>query len=283
MRCAESILLCLALAASARADSTSEHGPPATAFEHHGHPVKHKAVVQPADARASLASQLAAETDTIDRAFAMVAAKLSELDAARARRVRAAYRVIDLPLAPDAGDAERMASARRRAATRVLLERDVTEHGLLAGESSHLRTARVRTVADAGRVPTIVLPAEIDRPTHGKIARRFGPLVHDRSGATLSRRGLDFEVDEHAVARAVADGVVTYAGPIRGLDRGVVIDHGDYTSVVAKLGELAIPVGAHVARGDRIGRAARHRVYLELRVKIGPGGLPIDPEPLLAR
>ena len=50
---------------------------------------------------------------------------------------------------------------------------------------------------------------------------------------------------------------------------------------MAKLGELAVPVGAHVARGDRLGRAARSRVYFEVRVKVGPGGMPVDPEPLL--
>ena len=82
---------------------------------------------------------------------------------------------------------------------------------------------------------------------------------------------------------APADGIVRYAGPIRGLDHGVILDHGDYLTVVAKLADPALPVGAHVARGDRLGRAARHRVYLELRAKAGPGGLPIDPEPYLPR
>jgi len=76
---------------------------------------------------------------------------------------------------------------------------------------------------------------------------------------------------------------VRYAGPIRGLDHGVILDHGDYVTVLGKLGDLALPVGMHLARGTRIGRAARHRVYFEVRVKLGPGGLPIDPEPLLLR
>jgi septal ring factor EnvC (AmiA/AmiB activator) len=75
---------------------------------------------------------------------------------------------------------------------------------------------------------------------------------------------------------------VRYAGPIRGLDHGVILDHGDYLTVVAKLGDLVLPIGTHVGRGDRLGRAAHHRVYLEVRVKVGPGGLPIDPEPLFA-
>ena len=62
----------------------------------------------------------------------------------------------------------------------------------------------------------------------------------------------------------------------------MILDHGAYVTVVGKLAEVALPVGAPIAAGDRIGRAARHRVYLEVRVKLGPGGLPIDPEPLFA-
>jgi septal ring factor EnvC (AmiA/AmiB activator) len=68
---------------------------------------------------------------------------------------------------------------------------------------------------------------------------------------------------------------------MRGLDHGVILDHGDYFTIVAKLSAVAIPIGTTVARGDRIGRAARARVYLEVRAKVGPGGLPIDPEALL--
>jgi septal ring factor EnvC (AmiA/AmiB activator) len=113
--------------------------------------------------------------------------------------------------------------------------------------------------------------------------RRFGPTRHERSGATLSRRGLELEVEARAAAVAPADGVVRYAGPIRGLDAGVIVDHGSFVTVIGKLGELAVPAGAPVRRGDRLGRAARRRVYLEVRVEVGPGGLPIDPEPLLRR
>ena len=61
------------------------------------------------------------------------------------------------------------------------------------------------------------------------------------------------------------------------------IHHGAYLTVIAKLGEVALPIGASIAAGDRLGRAARHRVYVEVRVKLGPGGLPIDPEPLLGK
>jgi septal ring factor EnvC (AmiA/AmiB activator) len=233
--------------------------------------------------REQLAQQLAAETETLHATLATVADKLHTAELVRLHRLHAAIRVLHAPL-PDAATADdRMAAARRRAAARYLLERDASERNLLATETDHLHGAE-RVVATAtATLPTIALPQALAFPANGKVAHKFGDYVHERSKATLSRRGIDLEVDDHAPAVAPADGIVRYAGPMRGLDHGVILDHGDYLTVIAKLGELTLPLGTHVATGDRLGRAAHHRVYLEVRVKIGPGGLPIDPEPLLTR
>ena len=234
------------------------------------------------DPRTQLTQQLAAEMQTIEQTLGTVGDKLSAADAQRLRRIRAAYRILRAPLNSEASESDRMSSARRRAAARLLIERDTAERTLLASEAAQLTAARTTKITASGQIPTLTLPEQIGRPAKGEIARGFGSYEHERSKATLSRRGLDFECDHHAPASAPADGVVRYAGPIRGLDNGVILDHGDYLTVIAKLGELTIPVGTQVSLGDRLGRAARYRVYLEVRAKIGPGGLPIDPEPLLA-
>jgi murein hydrolase activator len=264
-----SLALLLALAASAHADEE---------------PAAHRdAMTTSADARTQIADQMTAEAETVAKALATVDGKLAAAEQTRLRRVRAAMRILHAPSAADATLDDRFAAARRRAAARLLLARDANERDLLAAEDQHLHAAAARTADDAEKVAAIALPELLARPTKGKITRHFGTYEHDRSHVLLSRRGLDFEVDDHAAAVAPADGVVRYAGPIRGLDHGVVLDHGDYFTVIAKLGELAIPVGTHVAQGDHLGRAQRHRIYFEVRVKIGPGGLPIDPEPLLQK
>ncbi len=240
---------------------------------------------EPATANATtvLGEALSAQLATVGQASTSVGVKLTAADAARVRRVRAAYRILRASLPTDTAARDRMASARRRAAARLLLERDRDERGLLANEAAHLAKATITIASASKQIPTLSLPESLTAPARGAIARPFGTIVHDRSKATLSRRGLDFDVEPSAPVVAAADGIVRYAGPMRGLDHGVIIDHGDYMTIVAKLGELAIPVGTNIARGDRFGRAARQRVYFEVRVKIGPGGLPIDPQPLLAR
>jgi septal ring factor EnvC (AmiA/AmiB activator) len=233
----------------------------------------------PADA---LARQLDAETAVVDRALAAVADKLAAAADTRDKRLRAAYRGLRVMTAASAGG-DPMAAARLGAAARLLVERDAVERRLLVEEAAQLRAARSRIAADAARLASIELPGELTSPARGKIVRRFGALLHERSKATLSRRGIDIEVDDHSPVVAPAAGTVSYAGPIRGLDQGVILDHGTYVTVLAKLSDVAVPVGAPISAGDSLGRAARRRVYFEVRVKLGPGGLPIDPEAVLAR
>jgi septal ring factor EnvC (AmiA/AmiB activator) len=234
------------------------------------------------DLREYVIASLDAQLEVIARTRATVGDKLGATSAQRGRRTRAAYKLLRTgEPAWIAGD-ERMATARRRAAARWLLARDQREEALLAGEADALAIAEARLVADRAAAATAPLPPpELDRPVRGVIARTFGPFVHERSKATLTRRGVDFEVDDDAEVVPVADGTITYVGPIRGLDHGLIIDHGGWMSVVAKLDPPALAAGAKVVRGQVIGTPARRRVYLEIRVSIGPGGVPVDPEPFI--
>ena len=249
---------------------------------------KHKHVSAPpppapvaVDPHPVLAEQLSEESAALAKALAAVDDKLSHADSLRLRHLRAAARILHAPLPADASDDERMAYARRHAAARLLLDRDAAERGLLADEAQRLRTNDARLTNDSAQLARLALPSEIAWPAHGKVVRKFGTFEHEKSHALLARRGIDIEVDDATPALAPEAGTVRYAGPIRGLDHGVILDHGDYYTVVGKLAETALPVGAKLARGDRLGRAAHRRIYLEVRAKLGPGGLPIDPEPLL--
>lgn len=233
------------------------------------------------DTRGSLGAQLAEQAAVIDTTRATITDKVKALDVVRLARMRAAYRVLRAPLPSHASAGDRMAAARKRAGARMLVEHDRDERALLADELAMLAKANERTVVATQQLQEVSIPQELAWPAAGTIARHFGTIEHEKSKTTLARRGLDIEVEAKTSAKASAEGTVRYAGPIRGLDLGVIIDHGDYMTVVAKLGELSVPTGAKVAVGDKLGRAARHRIYLEVRVKIGAGGLPIDPEPLL--
>ena len=235
-----------------------------------------------ATAEPTLGEQLDAQAASVARARDQVLAKQHERQRARVQRVRLAYKLLRGAAAPLAiAPGERMAVARGRATARLLLARDRAEVALLASEVDSLTSAAVRIAADRARAAAPPPDLRLIRPVAGTIARRFGTLVHDDSRAVLARRGLDFEVARDAVVVAPADGIVRYAGPIRGLDRGVVLDHGGVWTVVAKLDQLAVATGDYVEAGQRLGGPERWRVYFEVRVPLGPGGLPVDPEPYL--
>jgi hypothetical protein len=103
---------------------------------------------EPDGTRQTIAQQLAEESAAIDRTLATVADKLGSIDVARGRRLAAAYRVLQAPPGDD-----RMATARRRAAARLLVDRDLAERRLLADEIGQLREAATRTATEIARVP----------------------------------------------------------------------------------------------------------------------------------
>jgi septal ring factor EnvC (AmiA/AmiB activator) len=232
----------------------------------------------------TLSTLLDAQHDSAVKAEQQVEAKRADAEATRAARARAAYKLLrgagsPLSVTPE----RRTAVARSRATARLLLARDRAEAAQLADEAAllHAAVARIEVDRTAAAATTLPAPGSFTRPVAGAIARRFGRLEHERTRATLSRRGLDFDVADDAEVIAPADGTVRYAGPMRGLDHGIILDHGTTITILAKLDPIAFALGAHIPRGTVVGYAARRRVYFEVRVPVGPGGTPIDPEPLI--
>jgi len=85
------------------------------------------------------------------------------------------------------------------------------------------------------------------------------------------------------VVKTVAEGRVLFAGLIRGLGGAVIIDHGEYYSVLGRLTKLKVKIGQTLVRGAELGVAEKKKVYFEVRVPGGVGGIPIDPSRLLQR
>ena len=233
-------------------------------------------------ARDEVTSSFEQQLAVVERTRATVIGKLADAKTARAARVRTAYRVLREQATVGSDVAQWLDGARKRAAARLLLDRDRSEVLLLANEAQQLAVAQVRIAADSVRAATAPLPSKLRWPVDsGEVVRGFGPFIHERSKATLSRHGVDIDVELGAAVHAMADGTIRYLGDMRGLDRGIIVDHGDYLTVVGKLAapsdDATLVVGSKVTRGQIIGHAARERVYFEVRVAVGPGGTPITP------
>ncbi len=222
------------------------------------------------------------QAEALDRTRVTVQLKADAAIAQRAQRARIAALLLTHQVSNNSANA--MDNARRRAATKLVLARERAEVLLLTDERDQLVLAGDAIGDGAATALTLPMPpSDLVWPADGSIARSFGTYVHTRSKAMLSRRGIDLEVEEHAQAHAAAAGIVRYSGPIRGLDNGVIVDHGTYVTVLAKLGKLTRNVGAKIDAGDVVGRAASSRLYLEVRIKVGPEGTPVDPQAFLRK
>ena len=113
-------------------------------------------------------------------------------------------------------------------------------------------------------------------PVAGSINRRFGESLPQGG---LRHEGVEFRAAAGTTVRAVADGEVAYAGPLKGFGKLVMLRHrGDYLSLYAHCRSLAVSKDQSVSRGQTLCDsgvidANREGLYVEVR----RGNRPIDP------
>jgi septal ring factor EnvC (AmiA/AmiB activator) len=113
---------------------------------------------------------------------------------------------------------------------------------------------------------------QIQLPVTGRTISGFG----DVSETGLRSRGLTLSPRPGAQVVAPAEGRVAFAGPYRGYDRIVIIEHADgWTSLVTGLARTDVEVGDQLVGGSPLGLAGVEGplVMLELR----RNGTPVNP------
>jgi septal ring factor EnvC (AmiA/AmiB activator) len=89
----------------------------------------------------------------------------------------------------------------------------------------------------------------------GMIVGRFGTSEHpELKGVMKKNLGIDIKAKPGANAKAVFKGTVVRTFPIPGLDFVVLINHGEYYSVYARLEEVSVVKGQKVNAKDIIGK-----------------------------
>ena len=183
-------------------------------------------------------------------------------------------------------------AAARAAAQRAALIHDIdTRRDLnaqFAGEllaaqqklQAALRQAAEGRSADAPlALPIKPFRGDLDWPVAGPVRRRFAQPSLGRASASNPVKGIEIAAEEGTPAAAVHDGVVAFADVFAGFGHLVILDHGSQTfSLYGNLLDVAVARGAHVDRGQTVGRigpspAGPAGLYFELRVD----GQPVDP------
>ena len=120
----------------------------------------------------------------------------------------------------------------------------------------------------------------LERPLASHIEQPFGRVVDEIFRTETLRKGVEFAASGGESVRAVAPGVVRFAGWFRGYGKLVIVDQGDqYFTVVSHLGELFVEVGDTTGEGDTLGTVGETgsltgpSLYFEIR----HGSEPLDP------
>ncbi len=117
-------------------------------------------------------------------------------------------------------------------------------------------------------------------PVSGFVLSTFNTKVSNKLGISKLNKGIDIQVANGSRVRAVFDGVITYAGYLRGYGNTVIINHGhNYFSIVSRLERLAVQVGRSVNGGDIIGITGDTAMIMEdgIHFEIRHGSKQLDP------
>src|SRR5690606_12134640 len=88
----------------------------------------------------------------------------------------------------------------------------------------------------------------------GFISQKFGRHNHPvLKGVVIDNRGIDIQTTQGASARALFEGKVLTVASVPGMNNIVMIQHGEYFTVYAKLRSVSVTTGQTVKMKDVIG------------------------------
>lgn len=211
-------------------------------------------------ARAARAARLAAR-----RQEQLLAARSRARAASASRNGRATLPTPDAEANPDADAPETAAEvADDRRASRVAL---TPETSLLSSSFAGNR----------GRLPWPV--------GRGFISQRFGRHPHPvLRHVVVENRGVDIQTGAGEAVRACFDGTVLTVASIAGMNNIVMIQHGDYFTVYAKLRSVNVHQGQHVSAREAIGTVATNNDgAAEIQFQVWHNAANLNPESWLGR
>lgn len=94
-------------------------------------------------------------------------------------------------------------------------------------------------------------------PVAGNVSQTFGEHAHPTlKGVTTTNNGIDISTAPNAPVKPIFKGTVKAIFPIPGLDRVILVNHGEYFTVYARLATVNVKIGQSVDRNDILGEVA---------------------------
>jgi septal ring factor EnvC (AmiA/AmiB activator) len=127
----------------------------------------------------------------------------------------------------------------------------------------------------AGNKSRLIWPVET-----GFISSKFGEQPHPvLKGIKVNNHGVGIQTSKGQEVRAVYDGEIMTVATIPGLNKLVAVQHGDYTTVYAKLGKVVVKTGRRSKRSRYWARCTRiKKGTTELQFQIWRNQEKLDPQ-----
>ncbi|WP_179213360.1 murein hydrolase activator EnvC family protein [Ekhidna lutea] len=124
----------------------------------------------------------------------------------------------------------------------------------------------------------------LEWPVSGFIASKFGNQPHPvLKRITVVNHGVGIQTEKDSKVKAVFDGVVSEIWVLQGKNNVVVLRHGDYMTVYAKLKTVNVKKGQMIRSNDIIGEVYTDRDGVsELEFQLYKGASKLNPENWLA-
>lgn len=224
-----------------------------------------------------LRQELEARRQSVVRLDNLIAERVREEIARAARAARLAARAAARREAAvaAASTARRAANARSAAHPRHDTETappsEADNATATAAPESDVAETAAETAADRRAVRIVLTPATAELSSsfagnrgrlpwpvgRGFISQRFGRHPHPvLKNVTVENRGIDIQTDAGAPVRACFDGKVLTIANIAGMNTIVMIQHGDFFTVYAKLRGVTVHEGQRVSAREVIGTVA---------------------------
>lgn len=94
----------------------------------------------------------------------------------------------------------------------------------------------------------------------GFISSKFGKQSHPvMKGIVVDNPGVDIQTNENTEVRCVHEGVVTAVAYVEGMNNVVIMKHGDYFTMYARLKSVSVKKGSKVGKNEPIGQVFTDR------------------------
>ena len=118
------------------------------------------------------------------------------------------------------------------------------------------------------------LRGKLPFPVLGRVASSFGKSYNPKTNLLTFQKGITIEAAPMVEVKAVSDGKVVFAGPLKNYGLIAIVEHpGQYYTLYGQMGNVAIAEGAEVKQGRVLGRTSGEPLYFEIRNK----NVAIDP------